>query len=316
MFLVVWLGAGKIAKAVLSVGWSGFAILVSWQLVLFIVLGAAWWVVCPGARLLPTIWGRLVREGATNCLPFSEIGGLAFGARALTLAGVPGPRAIASSIADTAAEFVGEIPFVLFGFAVLLRRKPDSSLILPIALGLALLIAGAVALLWAERHSYTLFHGLGRRIAARLLRARAEQANEVQAEFDNIFGDTRRLALATAIHFAAWVGGGVSVWIGYRLLGAPIDLLRAIAIEGLLSGALGVAFLVPSGIGVQEASYVALGAVFGMPVYASIGLSLLRRARDIALGVPALLSWQVLEARRLRSRPPEQTRAASPTRSG
>ncbi len=34
------------------------------------------------------IWGRLVREGGETCLPFSEIGGLIFGARALMLGGV------------------------------------------------------------------------------------------------------------------------------------------------------------------------------------------------------------------------------------
>ena len=37
-----------------------------------------------------------------------------------------------------------------------------------------------------------------------------------------------------------------------------------------------------------------------MPAHMSLGVSLLRRARDIVVGAPALLSWQVTEARRLR----------------
>lgn len=302
VLLVVWLGAGQVVHAVLSIGWSGFGILVGWQLVLFIVLATAWRVVCPGGHLPVMIWGRLVREGGANCLPFSEIGGLAFGARVATLAGVPWARAIASSIADVSAEFVGEIPFVIFGLAVLAARRPGSSLILPLAFGLALLALGAAGLFWAEKHSAAVFHFIGRRIAARWVAKAADRADEVQQEFDHLFGQPRRLVAAATIHLSAWIGGGVSVWIAYRLLGGQIDILSAMAIEGLLSGALGVAFLVPGGLGVQEASYVALGSLFGMPAHMSLGLSLLRRARDILLGVPALISWQAVETSRLRRR--------------
>jgi glycosyltransferase 2 family protein len=300
VLIVVWLGAGKVVHAVLSVGWSGFALLVGWQLLLFVVLATAWHTVCPGARLRAVIWGRLVREGAGNCLPFSEIGGLALGARAVTLGGVPGPRAIASSIADVTAEFMGEIPFILFGSALLMARKPESSLTLPLVIGIVLLAAGMAAMIWAEKHSAALFHSLGRRVAARWVHQVADQADEVEQEFNSIFAQPRRLGAAAGIHLVAWIGGGISIWITYHLLGGRIGVVQAIGIEGLLSGALSVAFLVPGGIGVQEVSYVALGRLFGMPAHMSLGLSLLRRARDIVIGAPALLTWQAAEARRLR----------------
>ena len=300
ILLIVWLGAGKVAQAVLSVGWRGFAILVAWQLLVIVVIATAWRLLCPGASLWRVIWARLVREGGCNILPLSEIGGLVFGARALALAGVPGPLAIASSIADVTAEFAGEIPFILFGFFILIARAPGSLLLVPICLGVALVGAGAAALIWAERHSGALFHGIGRRIAARFLARGAERADAVQLEFDRLFARTRRLGAAAGLHLAGWIGGGISVWITYRLLGGRIGVVSAMALEGLLSGALGVAFLVPAGIGVQEVSYVALGQLFGMPAHLSLSLSLLRRARDIAIGAPALVSWQALEARWLR----------------
>jgi hypothetical protein len=44
-----------------------------------------------------------------------------------------------------------------------------------------------------------------------------------------------------------------------------------------------------------------LGAIFGVPPELSLGVSLIRRARDIAVGVPILLLWQFLEVRRLRA---------------
>lgn len=298
--VIVWLGAGKIVHAVLKVGWGGFALLIAWQFVLFVILATAWWVICPEAKWRTVIWGRLVREGGANVLPFSEVGGLIFGARAVTLAGMPSPRAIASSFADVSAEFIGEIPFIVFGFAMLLARDPNSSTILPLSIGLGVVILGVGGMIWAEKHSARLFHAIGRRIARRSEKKMGEQADRVQEEFDRLFGNARRLGMAASIHLVAWIGGGISVWITYHLLGGRISVLSSIALEGLLSAALSVAFLVPGGIGIQEISYIGLGHLFGMPASMSLGLSLLRRARDIVIGVPALGSWQIAEARQLR----------------
>jgi hypothetical protein len=43
---------------------------------------------------------------------------------------------------------------------------------------------------------------------------------------------------------------------------------------------------------------VLLGALFGVSPEASLALSLIRRARDFAIGAPALIVWQVIEGRR------------------
>jgi uncharacterized membrane protein YbhN (UPF0104 family) len=74
----------------------------------------------------------------------------------------------------------------------------------------------------------------------------------------------------------------------------------ALAIESMLSSVLAVGLLVPAGLGVQELSYVGIGSLFGIPAHFSLALSLVRRARDIIIGAPALLVWQALEARELR----------------
>lgn len=56
----------------------------------------------------------------------------------------------------------------------------------------------------------------------------------------------------------------------------------------------------PASLGVQEAAYVTLGMIFGIDAKISLGLSLLRRGRDIAIGIPVIAAWQILEMRRLR----------------
>ena len=58
-----------------------------------------------------------------------------------------------------------------------------------------------------------------------------------------------------------------------------------------------VAFAIPGAIGVQEAAYLLIGPVFGVPPTSALALSLLKRARDLAIGVPAILLWQAGEYR-------------------
>jgi hypothetical protein len=59
------------------------------------------------------------------------------------------------------------------------------------------------------------------------------------------------------------------------------------------------AFVVPNAVGVQEGAYILLGATFGLTPEMALALSLLKRARDIAIGVPTLAAWQALEGGRL-----------------
>ena len=123
----------------------------------------------------------------------------------------------------------------------------------------------------------------------------------LQAELSLIYGHTGRLAIGFFVHLLGWLGTGVAGWITYRALGVPIDFDDALAIEALLSAVAAIAFLVPVNAGVQEAGYAGLGAIFGVPPELSLGVSLVRRARDLAVGVPILLLWQFLEMRRLRA---------------
>jgi hypothetical protein len=77
-------------------------------------------------------------------------------------------------------------------------------------------------------------------------------------------------------------------------------MASAVAIEALLHAVLAIAFMVPGYAGVQEAGYASLGALFGASPEISLSVSFLRRARDLAIGVPILLAWQFIEVRHLR----------------
>jgi hypothetical protein len=58
-------------------------------------------------------------------------------------------------------------------------------------------------------------------------------------------------------------------------------------------------FPVPGALGVQEGGYVVVGSLLGIPGDAAFALSLIARVRELILGIPGLVAWQVIEARRL-----------------
>ena len=303
--LVSWYGFGSVVAAVASAGWGGFALIVVWQLALFCVLGLAWdSIIPPRDRRRPwvLIWGRMVRDASANCLPFSQVGGFVFGARAVTLHGISWPLATASTVVDVTAEFLAELAFTGIGLGILLARAPRSGLAVPVEVGLGLAVMACFAFVWLQHGAAPLFARLGRRIAGRWFDNANDRMQVLQAELGLIYGHTMRLAIGFFVHLLGWLGTGVAGWIAYRVIGVPIDFDDALAIEALLSAASAMAFLVPVNAGVQEAGYAGLGAIFGVPPELSLGVSLIRRARDLLVGVPILLLWQVLEVRRLRVR--------------
>ncbi len=79
-------------------------------------------------------------------------------------------------------------------------------------------------------------------------------------------------------------------------------------IESLVYAVRSVAFAIPNAVGVQEGAYVLIGAGFGLSPEMAIALSLLKRGRDLAIGLPALGVWQIVEGGRLwrRLRPTER----------
>ena len=91
LYLVTYVGLGAVFSAAVAVGWGGFAILCLYALGLFLLLGCAWYVLAarlPRTRLWVFVWARMVRDAATEVLPFSQLGGIVFGARAAILHGV------------------------------------------------------------------------------------------------------------------------------------------------------------------------------------------------------------------------------------
>lgn len=302
LLLVGWFDVGAVWTATISIGWLGFALLVAWQAVLFVILGLAWTAALPGVPIPLLIWGRMVRDGATTCLPFSPVGGYVIGARALTLHGVAWPVAAAGTVVDVTAELAAQLLFAVFGVAVLVVVRPGSSFIAPLAGGVAILAALLALGVWQRARIGGVLRGLGVRLLGDWFRAQGG-IDRLQAALVALFVPSH-VAFGAGLHLAGWFGTGIGTWISLRLLGAPVDLLHVLALEALLDALVAAAFVVPGAAGVQEAGYVALGALFGVPPDLALGVSLLRRAKDLVWGVPILAAWQWRELRRLAATKP------------
>ena len=128
------------------------------------------------------IWGRMVRDASANCLPFSQVGGFVFGARAVTLHGMSSPVATASTVVDLTAEFLAELAFVGIGLGILLARAPASEMAVPVEIGLGLAVVALLAFVWLQQGAVALFGRLGRRIASRWFANARDRMELVQAE--------------------------------------------------------------------------------------------------------------------------------------
>jgi putative membrane protein len=293
--LVVHFGADAVIRSLRAVGWPGFAAIVMIHLALLAVLGIAWWVLLPGTSPLAAIWGRLVRDSAAEVLPISQLGGYVAGARALVGAGVSGAAAAATTIVDVTLELLAQLAYTALALVLLLDFAPAHRVAAAVAAGLAVAALLAAGFIAAQRRGFGLVDRVARAAGPGWAGPLAAGAAAVHAAIGEVYRRRGRLAAGFLLHLGAWIANASEAWLVLRLAGRPLGFGPVLAIEGLLYAVRSVAFAVPNAVGVQEGAYVLLGAGFGVTPETALALSLLKRGRDLVIGSPALLAWQLAE---------------------
>ena len=147
------------------------------------------------------------------------------------------------------------------------------------------------------------------RIARALGFAAAGESLGLTRNVLDIYQKHRHVWLALLLHLAGWFMSAVQLWAAAQALDRPLSAGEALALQSIAFAARGAIFFVPAGFGVQEGTFVLVGAALGVEPAIAVALSLVLRARDILLGLPALMVWYTAEGRhRLRA-------ARVPTRS-
>ncbi|HKR87579.1 MAG TPA: lysylphosphatidylglycerol synthase domain-containing protein [Phenylobacterium sp.] len=298
VWLAMHLGLRPVGQALSVIGVGGVLLVALAHLPTLAVLGLAWGMLAREADASPSVkfvWGRLMRDAGGEMLPLSQVGGLAIGARAVNLAGVPGMEATVTSLLDLFVEQVAKTPYSIAAVALLVWLVPASPLVGPAVGVLALTVAGlGVVMLrraWMRARLVKMAANFDRRCTA-------EEAGAAEAAMAEALLPRGRLGLSLVLHVGAWGLGAVETWIALRLLGVDASLAQAVVIDGLFVTVRMFAFAIPAAVGVQEGAYVVLCGLFGVGAPTALAFSLVRRARDLVIGAPAVLAWQVLERRR------------------
>src|SRR5579863_6905808 len=296
-WLIFRVGAPIIGEALRTAGWTGLLAISAFHLIATALMGLAWWRLQRIGKRWVFIWGRWVRDAGSEVLPLSQIGGYVLGARAVIVHGVAGVSVAAATAVDATLEFGAQVTYAALGLILLMSISSVSmsaNLRLAILCGVTAAAAGLTLAFVAQRRG----SDLSARLAARFTDGRfgdaLGRAAAVQAQIRMLLR-WKRVWPSYLLHLGAWITSGVEAWLALRLMGISLSLPVILAIESIVYATRAMAFMVPNAIGVQEGAYLVIGGAFGLTPEFALGLSLLKRARDLALGIPALMTWQLSE---------------------
>lgn len=304
LLILVWhSGLGDIATAFHRAGW-GLIILGPLHLVTVTLDSQGW------KRLLNALgkrvthsylaWVAAVRYATQSLLPIG-VGGMLSGARLLNLKRIPALPAISSLVVEGSLMVVSELFFVILGVGLyLLLFSSSAHFLLILAPILGVDIAAAAFIVWAQIDGriFDKLTSAGKRILNKdrdhiLIKGPLDLKRRIQKIYSN---------RKTPLHCVAWqvaslLAETVELWIIMHLMALPTSFAFALLLQSLGRAARSITFMVPAGIGVQEAVYALLAPLGGLSPGFGIALSLATRFRDVVFGVPLLISWQIVEAK-------------------
>ena len=251
-----------------------------------------WGILLPaGPRLSRLYRLRIIREGIDSLLPVAQIGGEIVGAQLLAQDGVTGAMAGASVVVDVTAEFLTQVVFLVLGITALTLRSP--SLAWESWSGAALVTAtGAAGLLLAQRVGLLrMLEALARQIARRWPAAATLTGMDVAAAA--MYGRTRPLLQLGSLHLVAWVLGTLESWAVLHAIGLAPSLSQGLVVEALGMAARSAGFAVPGALVVQETGFALAAAAAGFPEAAGLAISLVKRAREVGVGLIGIVLWRL-----------------------
>jgi putative membrane protein len=241
------------------------------------------------------LWARWIAESINDLLPVAQIGGNFVRAVLLSRVGVAGIVAGASVIVDVTTNFFAQLLFTSLGLALLLSGVRDGAPTASVGWGIALMGAAALGFLIAQRRG--MFGFLARRIERLSWTSEwttlGAGAATLDGVIDDLYHDRRAIASATVWHLLSWLIGAVEIWLALHFFDHPLPLLAVVMMEAVTEAVRSAAFVVPGALGVQEGGYLVVGAWLGLGPDVALAVSVVKRVREVVLGVPGLVAWQL-----------------------
>jgi putative membrane protein len=245
-------------------------------------------------------WVATVREAVDRLLPVASVGGGVIGVRLLRWRGLPAAQVGASIIVEILLTLFAMYLFFVMGVLLLFQGGESFHEHSRLLLALVVTLPVPLGTAWLLRYGSRFLIGL----------VGENSLSEGVASLDRAIRATlsrhRALLVTGFLQFGGLLSGSFEIWFVLRLFRHPVDWRAAIVVESLTQAVRHLAFVIPAGLGVQEAALVVFGRTFGIDAELALAVSMAKRVREILLGVVSLLSWQWMEGRQIHKewRPP------------
>ena len=242
---------------------------------------------------------RWVAEGVNGLFPVPHLG--EFLRAQMTRRLSPHGEAAASVVVDVTLGVATQVLFAIIGLALFSAVSSTSTLLHALLFATAV-ITFCAAVFYFLQHAgmFALAAAVVRRWPGPAQRAfDMADARALDGRVRTLYQRRPELFLAGVWRLAGWIAGAGEIWLILYGLGHPVSFTDAIILESLSQAARTAAFAIPGGLGVQDGALLILCAQLGLPAEIGLALSLAKRCRELALGLPGLVIGYVIEARRL-----------------
>ena len=302
--LLIRQGAPQVGAAFASAGWAIAAVVMYHLAVPVLLDAAAWWVLFPRSDRLPLrklFWMRWIGESVSTLVPSAAVGGDIVRARLASINGASVPVAAGSVLVDVTLGVFTQAGFTVLGLALLVGVTGQKNFVRPTLVGTLIGVLGVLGFYFVQRRG--MFRFLAR-VIARLANSPewhslVQGGETLDRTVRTLYARRHALVMCCVWTTISLVGGSGEIWIALYALDLHPTFVNALILQSMVLTIRSAAFAVPGGLGVQEGGYLFVGNLLGIPGDAAFALSLIARVRELALGIPGLISWQLIEARRL-----------------
>ena len=302
--LLIRQGVPHVIAAFASAGWWIAAVAIYHLAVPVFLDAIAWWALFPKSERL-SLWQlflmRWIGESVSTLVPSAAVGGDMVRARLAAINGAPLPIAASTVLVDLTLGVFTQAAFTVLGVVLLVGATGQKNFVRPTLVGTFIGVLGVLGFYFVQRLG--MFRFLAK-IIARMANS-LEWQSLVQGG-ETLDQSVRALYARRKAVFAccAWtilslVLGSGEIWIALYALDLHATFVNALILQSMVLTIRSAAFAFPGGLGVQEGGYLFVGNLLGIPGDAAFALSLIARVRELALGIPGLICWQLIEARRL-----------------
>jgi len=303
-FLLIHQGAPQVMAAFASAGWWIAAVVIYHFAVPLLLDALAWWSLFPKSERLPlreTFWMRWIGESVSTLVPSASVGGDFVRARLAALHGAPIPTAAASVLADLTLGVFVQIVFTLLGLALIVTATGHQSFVRPTLIGAVIGVLAIIGFYVVQRLG--MFRFIGKMIS-RLANAGdwhslVHSGHTLDEAVRKLYARRRGVIGCCVWTATSLILGSGEIWIALHALGLHAALVNSVILQSMVLAIRSAVFPVPGALGVQEGAYVVVGNLLGIPGDAAFALSLIARVRELMVGIPGLIAWQLIEARRV-----------------